>query len=105
MDDLIDQLISGYTYERDLWLDGQDAGFAWGPIRRPEENLADEHWGLRETFVDVDYPELGKTFRQGRAKWTAPGLALAERAAGSAARRAHRRGAGRARPRSSGPSR
>ena len=74
VDELIDQLISGYTYDRDLWLDGQNAGFAWAPLRRPEENLDDEHWGLRETFVDVEYPELGKTFRQGRAKWTAPGL-------------------------------
>ena len=74
MDALIDQLISSYTYDRDLWLDGQDAGFAWGPLRRPEENLDDEHWALRETFVDVEYPELGQTFRQGRAKWTAPGL-------------------------------
>jgi crotonobetainyl-CoA:carnitine CoA-transferase CaiB-like acyl-CoA transferase len=74
VNDLIDKLISSYTYERDLWLDGQNAGFAWAPLRRPEENLDDEHWTLRETFVDVEYPELGKTFRQGRAKWTAPGL-------------------------------
>ncbi len=35
VDALIDRLISSYTYESDLWLDGQEAGFAWGPIRRP----------------------------------------------------------------------
>ncbi len=74
VDALIDRLMLSYTYESDLWLDGQEAGFAWGPIRRPEENLGDDHWALRETFVDVVYPELGQTFRQGKAKWTAPGL-------------------------------
>ena len=74
VDALIDRLMLSYTYQSDVWLDGQEAGFAWGPIRRPEENLDDEHWALRETFGDVEYPELGRTFRQGRAKWTAPGL-------------------------------
>jgi crotonobetainyl-CoA:carnitine CoA-transferase CaiB-like acyl-CoA transferase len=74
IDALIDRLVLSYTYERDVWLDGQEAGFAWGPIRRPEENLRDEHLARRETFADVEYPELGKTFKQGRAKWIAPGL-------------------------------
>jgi crotonobetainyl-CoA:carnitine CoA-transferase CaiB-like acyl-CoA transferase len=71
---LIDRLVSSYTYDRDLWLDGQQAGFAWGPVRRPEENLDDDHWAGRDTFVDVEYPELQQTFRQSKAKWTAPGL-------------------------------
>ncbi|MBO0730083.1 MAG: CoA transferase, partial [Acidimicrobiaceae bacterium] len=74
VDALIDRLILSYTYDRDIWRDGQEAGFAWGPIRRPEENLRDEHLARRETFGDVEYPELGTTFRQVMAKWTAPGL-------------------------------
>ena len=35
VDELIDRLISSYTYERDIWLDGQNAGFAWAPTPPP----------------------------------------------------------------------
>jgi hypothetical protein len=45
---------------------------AWAPIRRPEENLSEEHWTCRSTFVDVEHPELGETFRYIGAKWYAP---------------------------------
>jgi hypothetical protein len=31
---------------------------AWAPIRRPEENLSEEHWTCRSTFVDVEHPEF-----------------------------------------------
>ena len=43
-------------------------------MRRPEENVGEEHWAQRETFFKVAYPELGKTFTQVGAKWVAPGL-------------------------------
>jgi crotonobetainyl-CoA:carnitine CoA-transferase CaiB-like acyl-CoA transferase len=74
VDNLVDRMILSYVYDRDLWKEAQAAGFAWGPIRRPEENAADPHWAQRETFTDVEYPEVNATFRQVHAKWLAPGL-------------------------------
>ncbi len=71
---LVERLVGRHLYERDLWKDGQDEGLPWSPVRRPEENVGEEHWAQRETFLEVEYPELGKTFTQVGAKWVAPGL-------------------------------
>lgn len=74
IDRLLANLVSSYTFDRDLFRDGLEAGFAWAPLRRPEENASDPHWRARETFIDLEYPELGETFTQVRAKWVAPGI-------------------------------
>ena len=71
---LVERLVGRHLYARDLWKDGQDEGLPWSPVRRPEENVGEEHWAQRETFFEVAYPELGKTFTQVGAKWVAPGL-------------------------------
>jgi crotonobetainyl-CoA:carnitine CoA-transferase CaiB-like acyl-CoA transferase len=71
---VVDRFVRSYKYDRDVWKDGQDVGLAWAPVRRPEENTTEEHWLRRETFLDVRYPELGRTYRQIGAKWLAPGL-------------------------------
>lgn len=71
---VIDRYVSKYLYSRDLWRDGQDAGLPWAPLRRPEENLTEEHWADRETFITVHYPELSEEFVQTGAKWMAKGL-------------------------------
>ena len=70
----VERLVGRYLYERDLWKDGQDEGLPWSPIRRPEENVGEVHWAQRETFMQVDYPEVGRTLTQVGAKWVAPGL-------------------------------
>lgn len=70
----VERLVGRHLYERDLWKDGQDEGLPWSPVRRPEENVGETHWAQRETFMEVAYPELGKTFTQVGAKWVAPGL-------------------------------
>jgi crotonobetainyl-CoA:carnitine CoA-transferase CaiB-like acyl-CoA transferase len=70
----VERLVGRYLFERDLWKDGQDEGLPWSPVRRPEENVGEEHWAQRETFTQVDYPEVGKTLTQVGAKWVAPGL-------------------------------
>ena len=31
-------------------------------MRLPEENLHDEQWQMRQTFAEVEHPELGETF-------------------------------------------
>lgn len=74
IDRLLANLVASHTFDRDLFRDGLDAGFAWAPVRRPEENAVDPHWRTRETFIDLEYPELGETFTQIRAKWVAPGI-------------------------------
>ena len=66
---VIDQLIGRFTADKELWKDAQDAGLTWGPLRYPEENLADDHWAARETFLEVEHPELGRTFAEVGAKW------------------------------------
>jgi crotonobetainyl-CoA:carnitine CoA-transferase CaiB-like acyl-CoA transferase len=71
---IVERLVGRHLYQRDLWKDGQDAGLPWAPVRRPEENVGETHWAERETFMQVDYPEVGKTLTQVGAKWVAPGL-------------------------------
>jgi crotonobetainyl-CoA:carnitine CoA-transferase CaiB-like acyl-CoA transferase len=46
----------------EIWRDAQSLGIPWSPIRKPEENVADEQWQVRETFTEVEHPELGETF-------------------------------------------
>ncbi|MFR9801909.1 CaiB/BaiF CoA transferase family protein [Pseudonocardia sp. RS010] len=69
---VVDALSSKLTYERGLWAEAQEEGLPWGPLRRPEENVADAHWRSRETFIDVHHPELGETYTYVGAKWLAP---------------------------------
>ena len=40
----------------------QQRGFPLGPVRAPEDVLRDEHFRDRGFFVEVEHPELGKTF-------------------------------------------
>jgi crotonobetainyl-CoA:carnitine CoA-transferase CaiB-like acyl-CoA transferase len=71
---IVERLVGRHLFQRDLWKDGQDVGLPWAPVRRPEENVGEAHWAERETFMQVDYPEVGKTLTQVGAKWVAPGL-------------------------------
>jgi crotonobetainyl-CoA:carnitine CoA-transferase CaiB-like acyl-CoA transferase len=70
----IERLVGSFTFDKDLWIEGQAAGMAWAPVRRPEDNLADEHWAARETFVDVEHPEIARTVTEVGGKWYSPGL-------------------------------
>ncbi|MBB6407150.1 CoA transferase [Arthrobacter sp. AZCC_0090] len=71
LQDVINRMVGAYKYDRDIWKAGQAQGMTWAPVRRPEENLADEHWKIRSTFSEVAYPELGKTFTQVTGRWCA----------------------------------
>lgn len=73
-DAAITKLSGSLDFDADLWLDAQRAGLTWAPVRRPEENVADPHWAQRDTFFEVEHPELGETFTEIGAKWRAPGL-------------------------------
>lgn len=52
-----------------VWTRAQELGLPWSPIRQPEENAADSHWAKRGTFVDVEHPELGRSFTDVGQKW------------------------------------
>ncbi|MEE9285092.1 MAG: CoA transferase, partial [Dehalococcoidia bacterium] len=47
----------------------QQAGLVCAPLRRPEENLRDPHWATRETFYEIEHPELGRRFTYLGAPW------------------------------------
>ena len=70
--DVIARFVNRFLFERDVWREFQDVGLTWAPVRRPEENLSDEHWHHRETFVGVEHPELKKSFTEIGAKWSCP---------------------------------
>ena len=58
----------------------------WVPVRKPEENLNDEQWRTRETFGEVEHPELGRSFTYALAD-ARRGMPLAHRSARAADRR------------------
>jgi crotonobetainyl-CoA:carnitine CoA-transferase CaiB-like acyl-CoA transferase len=72
--ELTDKLIGRLLYDRDLWREGQAYGMPWAPVRRPEENIEDEHWKMRDAFFEVEHPELGETFTYTGAKWVTEGF-------------------------------
>lgn len=67
--DVVGRFIRRFLFSREIWRDAQEVGCAWGPLRRPEENVTDDHWRARHTFFEVDHPELGRTCTEVGAKW------------------------------------
>ncbi|HVW18846.1 MAG TPA: CoA transferase [Solirubrobacteraceae bacterium] len=63
------RLIRQFRYGRLPWRAAQDAGLLWVPLRRPEENLEDEHWWARGTFERVEHPERGESYAYPVNKW------------------------------------
>jgi crotonobetainyl-CoA:carnitine CoA-transferase CaiB-like acyl-CoA transferase len=73
--DVTKSLVGRLKYDADVWRDAQEEKLAWAPLRRPEENLTDEHWAARGTFIDVAHPELSQSVRYVGGKWCADGIA------------------------------
>ncbi len=69
--DVVQRFVRSWTYKDMPWLEAQEAGLLWAPIRKPRENAQDEHWLARKTFADVAHPELGRSFRYPTSKWLA----------------------------------
>lgn len=67
--DQMDKLIARTRYDSGLWREMIDKGLTWAPVRRPEENLTDEHWAMRHTYTQVEHPELGRSFTYIGARW------------------------------------
>ncbi|HVY13626.1 MAG TPA: CoA transferase [Rhodopila sp.] len=69
MIDVVARFARSWTYQDMPWLEAQEAGLLWAPIRKPHENALDEHWLTRKTFADVWHPEHGRAFRYPTSKW------------------------------------
>ena len=48
--------------QEDIYRGGQELDFPWGAIRSMDEIMGDPHLEDRGFFVEVEHPELGKTF-------------------------------------------
>jgi crotonobetainyl-CoA:carnitine CoA-transferase CaiB-like acyl-CoA transferase len=57
--DLIEQVVASMTAE-ELFNRAQPLGLAWSAIRRPEDNLSNEHFAARGSFAKIDHPEIGR---------------------------------------------
>jgi crotonobetainyl-CoA:carnitine CoA-transferase CaiB-like acyl-CoA transferase len=64
----VSRFIKRYKFEGP-WHEAQKAGLLWVPMRKPEENLGDPHYSERQTFAEVDHPELGQSFRYPVGRW------------------------------------
>jgi crotonobetainyl-CoA:carnitine CoA-transferase CaiB-like acyl-CoA transferase len=58
-----------FLFENAPWQEAQAAGVLCAPLRKPHDNINDEHWRQRKTFVDVTHPELGRSFTYVVSKW------------------------------------
>ena len=63
------RLIRKFTYDEVPWEAAQQAGLMWVPLRKPHENVQDEHWWERGSFGEVEHPELGRSFTYSVGKW------------------------------------
>jgi crotonobetainyl-CoA:carnitine CoA-transferase CaiB-like acyl-CoA transferase len=67
--EVVQRLFRKFSYASAPWREAQEAGLIFVPLRRPHENVADEHWQARGTFGEVDHPELGRSVTYVRSKW------------------------------------
>jgi len=67
--DVVDAFIRQFRHDDDVWRLAQKYELAWAPIRYPHENLDDEHWKQRQTFVRGFHPEAGRDVTQIGARW------------------------------------
>jgi crotonobetainyl-CoA:carnitine CoA-transferase CaiB-like acyl-CoA transferase len=80
--DLVQRFVRKHSYDTLPWREAQAAGVMCAPVRKPHENVADEHWQVRGTFAPVDHPELGRPLTYAVRKWlsTEPGWVVGRRA-------------------------
>jgi crotonobetainyl-CoA:carnitine CoA-transferase CaiB-like acyl-CoA transferase len=52
--------IARLKFSANIWKEAQDEGMPWAPLRRPEENLTEEHWAQRQTFADLAPSGFGR---------------------------------------------
>ena len=63
------RFVRNFTYENVPWREAQEIGMLWAPLRKPHENALDPHWIARQSYADVEHPELGESFQYATSKW------------------------------------
>ncbi|MFL5281257.1 MAG: CoA transferase [Rhodopila sp.] len=69
MIDVVQRFCRAWTYQDMPWLEAQEAGLLWAPLRKPHENALDPHWIERKSFADVYHPEHERSFCYPISKW------------------------------------
>jgi len=67
--DVIGRFVRAFTYADMPWLEAQEAGLLWAPLRKPHENAADPHWRARGSYAEIAHPEHGRSFTYPVSKW------------------------------------
>ncbi|MCU1484682.1 MAG: hypothetical protein JWN67_1428 [Actinomycetia bacterium] len=68
--EVIGRWVRKYSWDRLPWAEAQQAGMVCSPLRKPHENVADEHWSIRGSYAEVEHPELGRPLTYAVRKWT-----------------------------------
>jgi crotonobetainyl-CoA:carnitine CoA-transferase CaiB-like acyl-CoA transferase len=67
--EVVQRMVRKFTFSEFPWREAQEAGLFCVPLRRPEENVADEHWAARSTYTEIGHPEVGRAFTYVTSKW------------------------------------
>ncbi len=67
--EVIQRFTRAFRYDTMPWREAQESGLLWAPLRKPHESALDEHWLQRNSFADIDHPELGRSLRYCTSKW------------------------------------
>ena len=67
--DVIGRFVRAFTYADMPWLEAQEAGLLWAPLRKPHENAADPHWRARGSYAEIAHPEHGRSFTYPVSRW------------------------------------
>jgi crotonobetainyl-CoA:carnitine CoA-transferase CaiB-like acyl-CoA transferase len=67
--EVIQRFTRAFRYDTMPWREAQETGLLWAPLRKPHESALDEHWLQRNSFADVDHPDLGRSLRYCTSKW------------------------------------
>lgn len=65
----IQRFVRSFRYENVPWREAQESGLFWAPLRKPHENVEDEHWNARGTFAEVEHPEIDRQVTYPVSKW------------------------------------
>jgi crotonobetainyl-CoA:carnitine CoA-transferase CaiB-like acyl-CoA transferase len=71
--EIVQRFVRRFPFDAVPWQAAQEAGLLWAPIRKPHENLDDEHWRARGTFEWISHPELERSFAYPVRKWRSTG--------------------------------
>lgn len=53
--ELMQRLVRKFSYDKMPWREAQQRGIVCAPLRKPHENVADEHWKRRGTFAEIEH--------------------------------------------------